>query len=352
MTRPLVSVVTPCYNAAPFVAETIESVLAQTHPHVEQIVVDDASTDGSWEVVERYAALHPHRVRALRLESNRGGSHARNRGAELARGEFLMFLDADDTIAPDTLAALVEAAQERPGSIAICEWVRLKQTRHGSWKHGQADVPLPDPDPDAALRAWLDGSSWVPPCALLWPRAAYEHTGGWGEDLTLNDDGDLVMRALAEGAPLARAAGGLASYRTHQSARVSVSQSFLQESKLRSQVRVLERMREVLDAQGRLAGFTAALGAGYHLAAYSGFKSGHRELARECLRMGDALAGRRAVSPTRIGRLVVRALGLERKEQLVQALARFGAVTPRRRALTRLRNAQAENGAGNAGGVP
>jgi glycosyltransferase involved in cell wall biosynthesis len=84
----LVSIITPCYNAAPFVAETIESVVAQTYPRIEHIVIDDGSADGSWEVIERYAS----RVTALRLERNRGGSYARNRGAELARGEFLMLM--------------------------------------------------------------------------------------------------------------------------------------------------------------------------------------------------------------------------------------------------------------------
>jgi len=114
---PLVSVVTACHNAEPFVAETIESVLAQTYRAVEQILVDDASTDGSWSVIERYTAAHPDRVRALRLETNRGGCFARNRGAEQARGELLMFLDADDLISPDSVAALVEVVRDVPRAL-------------------------------------------------------------------------------------------------------------------------------------------------------------------------------------------------------------------------------------------
>ena len=346
MTPPLVSVVTPCYNAAPFVAETIESVLAQTHPSVEQIVVDDASTDGSWEVIERYVALHPGQVRGVRLEANRGGSHARNRGAELARGEMVMFLDADDTIEPDTLAALARAAEGEPGSISFCPWVRWKLGGSGAWTAAPADVPLPSHDPAEALRGWLTGAAWAPPCAILWTRAAYERTGGWDEDLTLNDDGDLMMRALAGGARLVPSGGGMARYRTHQAARMSVSQTFLQESKLRSQVRTLEKVRAALAAQGRLAEFAEALGVGYQLAAYSGFKSGHLELARECLRTGEEFAGRRAVAPTRVGRLLVRVLGMERKERLAQLLARAGMMTPQRRSLARLRRMQAEQAGG------
>src|SRR5690242_9351310 len=91
----LVSVITPCYNAAPFVLETLATVRAQTYGAVEHIVVDDASTDASWELVR-----HAPGVRAYRLERNRGGAHARNVGVGHARGEYLMFLDADDLLAP------------------------------------------------------------------------------------------------------------------------------------------------------------------------------------------------------------------------------------------------------------
>src|SRR5688500_425481 len=106
--RPLVSVVTACYNAAPYVAETIESVLAQSYAPIEHIIVGDASTDGSWKLVSRFLERHPDRVRAQRLPANRGGSHARNIGTELARGEYVMFLDADDRIDPDTIGSLLE----------------------------------------------------------------------------------------------------------------------------------------------------------------------------------------------------------------------------------------------------
>ncbi|HEX8831539.1 MAG TPA: glycosyltransferase family 2 protein, partial [Longimicrobium sp.] len=69
----LVSVVIPCHNAAEFVAETMESALAQSYQPLELVVVDDASTDGSWAVIEEVAARNPGRVTALRLERNRGG---------------------------------------------------------------------------------------------------------------------------------------------------------------------------------------------------------------------------------------------------------------------------------------
>ncbi|MFL5575750.1 MAG: glycosyltransferase family 2 protein, partial [Gemmatimonadaceae bacterium] len=145
---PLVSVVTPCYNAAAYVAETVASVAAQTYRPVEHVVVDDGSTDGSWDVVRGFGD----RVRAVRLERNGGGSRARNRGAALARGEYLMFLDADDLIEADTIDALVSAARGRPSSVAVCAWARLAWSE-GAWRPAPADAPFP-PAPDP-LQGWL-----------------------------------------------------------------------------------------------------------------------------------------------------------------------------------------------------
>ena len=326
-----VSVVTPCFNAAPFVAETIESVLAQTHPQVEQIVVDDASTDGSWEVVQRYAALHPHRVRALRLESNRGGSHARNRGVELARGEFLMFLDADDTIAPDTLAALTETARERPGSIAVCDWVRLHEAG-GAWVE-TAGEPLPEPETDV-IRSWLEGTAFWPTCAALWDRTAYGRTGGWDEELTRDQDTDVALRAWAEGVRVVRAGGGAGRYRIHGDTRPSV-RSGIAPSKLRSTMRVLQKLEARLARDKRMPHYSGTFGTLYLQMAAQGYQWGYVELARDCQRHGERLAGARVPDRTRLGRALTRFLGMERKERIARALAEVGIATSERRAAAR-----------------
>ena len=80
-----VSVITPCYNAGPFVRETIESVFAQSYSSVEMIVVDDGSADDSLAVLESFGD----RIRTVRLD-HQGGGHARNHGARQASGRFLM----------------------------------------------------------------------------------------------------------------------------------------------------------------------------------------------------------------------------------------------------------------------
>jgi hypothetical protein len=330
MERPLVSVVTPCYNAAPFIAETVDSVMAQRYPQVEHVVVDDGSTDESWAVLERYAG----RITTVRLPENRGGSYARNRGARLARGAFLMFLDADDLIAPDTLASLVDAALNDPEAIAFCRWRRLRR-KGERWRIEPAEIPLPDPRADH-LRSWLEGV-WVPPAAVLWRRELYERTGGWDETLTLNDDGDLMMRALAQGAHLVRAGAGEAYYRAREPGRLSVSANVFSDDRFGSSMRVFEKLSQQLEVQGRVDAYSIPLGLAYHRLALVGFQFGFAEQARECERRGERYAGRRAVSRTLVGRLVSQLVGLERKERLAEQLARFGVRTSKRAILIELR---------------
>ena len=98
MSRPLVSIIVPCFNAERYIGEAIESALGQTYPHSEVIVVDDGSSDRSREVVESF----PSRVRLEKIP-HCGAPVARNRGLELAKGEFVKFLDADDVLLPNAV---------------------------------------------------------------------------------------------------------------------------------------------------------------------------------------------------------------------------------------------------------
>src|SRR5918997_500688 len=104
----LVSVVIPCYNQAHFLGEAIESVLSQTYPHFEVVVVDDGSTDNTQEVAARYPG-----VRYIRQE-NQGLAGARNAGIRRSNGSFLVFLDADDRLLPRALEAGLKALKEHP----------------------------------------------------------------------------------------------------------------------------------------------------------------------------------------------------------------------------------------------
>ena len=102
MKKGLVSIITPTYNCAGFIAETIESVLAQTYADFEMIIVDDCSKDNTEEVVKKYTEKDA-RIKYVRLETNSGAAKARTESMRLAEGEFMAFLDSDDLWFPDKL---------------------------------------------------------------------------------------------------------------------------------------------------------------------------------------------------------------------------------------------------------
>lgn len=103
--NPLVSVVMPVYNAAPFLSTAIESILSQTYRNFELIIVNDASTDSSLKIARKYQKLHPGKITILNLTTNlnKGGDVAANLGIEKARGVYLARMDADDIACLDRL---------------------------------------------------------------------------------------------------------------------------------------------------------------------------------------------------------------------------------------------------------
>ena len=118
---PLVSVVVPFLNVAPYLGEAIESVRAQTYEHWELLLCDDGATDGASEIASRYATLDPERIRHLRHEdgAHLGASAARNLGLRHARGSLIALLDGDDVWLPHKLAEQVAILGDHPDADAL-----------------------------------------------------------------------------------------------------------------------------------------------------------------------------------------------------------------------------------------
>lgn len=112
---PLVSVAIPVYNAQATVAQTLRSVLAQTHRHLEIIVVDDGSTDGTWQVLQSFGSS----IRVVR-QPNGGLAAARNAGIQAATGEFIALMDADDVCEPERLACQVHFLRQHTNVLLCC----------------------------------------------------------------------------------------------------------------------------------------------------------------------------------------------------------------------------------------
>jgi len=136
-TRPLVSVLVPCWNAAGSIERALASVLDERGFPLECVVVDDGSTDRTLELVRAIAAADS-RVVVVALDENQGVSNARNRGLELVRGDWLTLLDADDRFLPGGLARLAEAAGGDGVAAVIGQQVWWDGRRH--WRAPQYDV--------------------------------------------------------------------------------------------------------------------------------------------------------------------------------------------------------------------
>ena len=118
---PLVSVIMPAYNAAPFIEEAINSVISQTVKDWELLVIDDCSTDNTREIVEKIA-LHDSRVRLLVNEKNMGAAGSRNRGLDVFKGQYVALLDSDDYWYPQMLEKMIARTENTKADIIYCSY--------------------------------------------------------------------------------------------------------------------------------------------------------------------------------------------------------------------------------------
>src|SRR4030095_201743 len=133
--NPRVSICLPCFNAARWVAHSVESALDQTWPNKEIIVVDDGSSDGSMEMLEAFGT----KIRLLRRE-HRGGNPARNEALRVATGEWVQFVDADDFLLPDKIARQFDEADGGADADVIYSPVWIETTTNGRQERVASDT--------------------------------------------------------------------------------------------------------------------------------------------------------------------------------------------------------------------
>lgn len=188
MHSPLVSIIIPCFNAEAFLGKAIDSALAQTYPRKEVIVIDDGSTDGSLEVIRSFGDR-------VRWESgpNRGGCAARNRGMELARGELIQFLDADDLLLPDKLERQVPLVLEDPSLLVYCDYDIL-----GAGGPGGNVVKCPAYRGEDSV-VFVARKSGLQTSAPVHWKHNLARIGGFREHLPCSQERDLHLRLACSG---------------------------------------------------------------------------------------------------------------------------------------------------------
>ncbi len=182
-TRPLVSVVIPCYNQARFLAESIDSVLRQTYSPIEVLVVDDGSTDDTATVARRFQGVKY-------LHQNNGGApRARNAGFRESRGELLVFLDADDRLLPTAVNRSVEALDTYREWAFVTGHVQL--IRADGVLEG---APPQDHDGGNQFIALLRSNYIWTPGAVMYRRSVLESAGAFDPSAGASADYELNIR--------------------------------------------------------------------------------------------------------------------------------------------------------------
>ena len=191
----MVSVVIPIKGRADVFPETLASLIAQTDPDWEAVVVDDGSAPAELERIEQACRVDP-RIRFRRRQAARSGASAcRNEGYRESRGDFVIFLDSDDLLAPHCLAGRTRVMRARPDLDFVVFGIQLFRQRPGDMTVYWNTLIEAEDDVRRFLRV-------DPPWgthAVLWRRAAAERTGLWDEEALCWQDWEFHLRALLTG---------------------------------------------------------------------------------------------------------------------------------------------------------
>jgi len=217
MKKPLVSILIPAYNAENWIAYTLESVVGQTWPCKEIIVVNDGSTDGTEEVAKRFAS------RQLKVVSteNRGLSSAVNQAYRMSQGDYIQELDSDDLLAPDKIERQMNALQEGDGKRTLLSspWGhfyyrtrRAQFVRNSLWN---------DLSPAEWLLRKMGENLHMQNATWLVSRELAEAAGPWDENLQYDQDGEYYSRVLMVSDRTRFVAEARVFYRVSNSNRIS-----------------------------------------------------------------------------------------------------------------------------------
>jgi len=255
--RPLVSVIIPTFNRAHTLMRSLGSVLAQNYPHIQAIVVDDASRDNTIKLLSK---INDPRVKVIRHDHNRGASAARNTGIGSATGEFIAFQDSDDEWLQGKLSKQMDTLLSSDPSYVGVYCTKIVYGRDSNYIRGKRRVVcVPGPDEEALagdIRPHIWHRNVISTQTLVCRRCAALSVGGFDELLHSSEEWDLVMR-MAEHGYFAFVDEPLVSTYIQ-----SDSISRLSQRSLYSQIRIVNKMKRRGIANTVLSEHYSRLGAG------------------------------------------------------------------------------------------
>lgn len=189
--NPLVSIIVPTFDRPALVREALDSVRAQNYPHWEAVVVDDGSTQATLAILAEYSRRDS-RIRSLRRERQpKGASTCRNIGLAAARGDYIVFLDSDDLLAPGCLDRRAEATRRNPE----CDFIAFQSVMFNKEPGDLGRLwNVDNGEPD--LNRFLRGDSPWNTDSVLWKKTALQTINAYDEELKCWQDIDIHLRAL------------------------------------------------------------------------------------------------------------------------------------------------------------
>ena len=221
---PLVSVLMPVYNTAPYLIEAMDSMLSQTFADFELIVLDDCSPDNAEEILDSY---DDHRIVRYRGEKNAGLSNVLNVGIGMARGKYIARMDSDDISLPNRLQMQVDYLETHPDVDLVSVGMRLFGAKEGTW--------IRELNPEKVKIEALFHSP-VLHASSVWRKDSFEKHGlRYRQEMVPSEDYDLWTRALLKGLKLVNLPEVLYKYRMHN------TQASLQTEKTREKDREVQK---------------------------------------------------------------------------------------------------------------
>lgn len=210
---PVCSIIIPVFNRQDRIAQTVESCLAQDHPCIEVILVDDGSTDDSAAICEKLVDMkHPDgKTCRLDRQKNSGACVARNRGMDLATGNFLLFLDSDDTIPVDKISIQVAALEQSGADCSISDFMTVDGN----------DQPLAVYRNDLAPVEFITRLKSPSNSAIVMRRSSLPDAMRWNTSLKRMQDFDFMLRYLSGVRSWVYVPKPLYNYRLHDGTRIS-----------------------------------------------------------------------------------------------------------------------------------
>jgi len=194
MSKPIVSIIIPCFNSEKFIKNTIESCLKQTYENIEIIVIDDGSKDGSTDILKNYAKNHPDRIH-LTSQSHKGASAARNLGFKLSKGKYIQWLDSDDLLEPEKIRSQVTYLQKNKNVEGVYGNWKSRNYSHrlDSYNERLNQVILKDIIIDHIVGKWVSLNSYL-------IRSTLAINTEWDEKLKAGQDRDYWIQIGIKGA--------------------------------------------------------------------------------------------------------------------------------------------------------